>query len=80
MKVEARIVLEFGNDAVARAIASSLAPDNLAAPETMRIMMTRKGSKILVMIEEKSISKLAVAVNDVLISAHLAQAVLQAAA
>lgn len=78
MKVVAEITLNFENVDVAQAVFSSLAPDNVAAPPTMKITMTRNGGRIRITIEEENISKLLVAVNDVLISAHLSEAVVKA--
>ena len=80
MKLVAEIVLEFENEAVARAVFSSLAPDNLSAPPTMRIAMAIEGRNLRLTIEEESIAKLSVAINDVLLSAYLAEAVVRTSA
>jgi tRNA threonylcarbamoyladenosine modification (KEOPS) complex Pcc1 subunit len=78
VKLVAEITLNFESADIAQAVFSSLAPDNLAAPPTMKIAMARDGGRIRVTIEEENISKLLVAVNDVLISAHLSEVIVKA--
>jgi tRNA threonylcarbamoyladenosine modification (KEOPS) complex Pcc1 subunit len=78
MIIKAKITLVFNSEAIATAVASSLAPENLTAPPSMKIVMVRRGKELVITISERDISKLAVAVNDVLMSAYLARAALEA--
>ncbi|MGC8817556.1 MAG: KEOPS complex subunit Pcc1 [Candidatus Hadarchaeum sp.] len=51
MKMEAKVICEYKNGKMARAVAMALAPDNLRLPEGLRVSTVARGSKVVSSVE-----------------------------
>lgn len=51
MKMRAKVVCEYKNGSISRSIASALAPDNLQAPENVKIVTKAEGRLVVTEIE-----------------------------
>ena len=78
--MEARIVLEYEDNRIARSVAAAVSPDNFKTPEGLSVETTCKDGKVETMIKcRRGIASLIATVDDLLFCASTAEKALQVA-
>jgi len=72
--LEARIVLEYGDKRVAKAVAAAVSPDNFKTPEGLSVETRCEDGKVVTTIKcRRSISSLIATVDDLLFCVSTAE-------
>jgi len=76
--LEARIVLEYGDKRVAKAVAAAVSPDNFKTPEGLSVETRCEDGKVVTAIKcRRSISSLIATVDDLLFCVSTAEKTLR---
>ncbi len=77
--MEARIVLEYDNARIAKAVAEAVSPDNVKTPKGMSVQTHLEGKRVFTLIYcEKSIKTLIATIDDLLSCVRVAERSLEA--
>jgi hypothetical protein len=77
--LEAEIALSYKNVREAEAVANAVSPDNLKAPQGLKVKTTRRGNKVLNKIEcETKLQTFMATIDDLLSAVSVAERALSA--
>ena len=78
--MEAEIVLNYKNVREAEVVANAVAPDNLKAPQGLKVKTTRRGNKVVNKIQcETKLQTFMATIDDLLSAVSVAERALSAA-